>query len=117
MIPRAGIFRFLAIGRRCRPLAVATKRTIQVAAGTQQYSHAEPSPDILAEAKHLMGTQHGHKNGPWSSMTAAVQAHYDDHCRKNSDGSQEYKVLDLACGPRGEPATTIAHAIPVRFGC
>jgi hypothetical protein len=84
----------------------------------RKYSHAAPSVALLDEAMFLMSMQHAHVDGPWQSMSRAVQQHFDDHHRGNSDDGQEpvptFQVLDLACGRRGEPGTTIAHSLPVR---
>jgi hypothetical protein len=96
------------------------------------YSHAKPSVALLDEATLLMSLQHAHVDGPWQSMDRAVQQHFEDHHSHGDSDSQSdsdsdsdndhendapvptFQVLDLACGLRGEPGTTIAHSLPVR---
>jgi SAM-dependent methyltransferase len=106
-------------------------------------AHAVPStvadPDaaerkeqtIMEEALYRMSMQHGHPLGPWQAILAAVQIHYERwtteqtnkkrrSIMRNSgqlslaaDSSELFTVLDLACGPRGQPGTSIAHALPL----
>ena len=84
---------------------------------------------------YRMSMQHGHPLGPWRAMLAAVQSHHDnwvlalaaaeETLRRGGSSSSGaatinpevepppvFRVLDLACGPRGEPGTTIARALP-----
>jgi hypothetical protein len=73
----------------------------------------------------LMSLQHAHVDGPWQAMNWAVQQHFDDHKQSNTNINTNtndvqvpiptFQVLDLACGPRGEPGTTIAQSLPVRI--
>jgi SAM-dependent methyltransferase len=65
-----------------------------------------------------MSLQHAHALGPWRAMTVAVQGHYDAFCAtkegsSSSNSSTSFRVLELACGPRGEPSTTIARMLPL----
>ena len=53
----------------------------------------------------LLSEQHRHEKGPWKKMLEKVMAH------TNSTGKKDIRILDLASGP-GEPATTIARALP-----
>ena len=53
----------------------------------------------------LLSEQHRHEKGPWKKMLEKVMAH------TNSTGKEDIRILDLASGP-GEPATTIARALP-----
>jgi len=62
----------------------------------------------MDEARDIMALQHSHANGPWQAMSTAVQGHYRQQTRP-------FQVLDLACGVLGEPGSTIAHALPVRY--
>lgn len=83
---------------------------------------------LLDGVYHRISTQNAHPLGPWQAILTVVQDHYNSWM-----GGQEgikakvsaampheeeelriaYRVLDLACGPRGEPGTTIAHALPL----
>ena len=87
----------------------------------------------VEDAQYRMSMQHSHPRGPWRAMSIAVQLHNDawvlsnnqkkkkDAARGGGDGNGDklaaddaiYRVLDLACGPRGEPGTTIAHLLPL----
>jgi SAM-dependent methyltransferase len=76
--------------------------------------HAEATPDEKEEEAQLldrtfyrMSLQHAHPRGPWPAMVAAVVAH-----AAAGPADASLHVLDLACGPRGEPGTTIARALP-----
>lgn len=80
---------------------------------------------------HRLSVQHAHPLGPWQAMLGAVKTHYNQweeaKAKKllpfiKDDNDYEtaalvaaipFRVLDLACGPRGEPGTTIAHALPL----
>ena len=107
-----------------RATATSTRRTRTsttrcLTTTTSIYSHDAPSPAVVEEAKWLFSMQHAHQNGPWQAMTKAVQAHYNNDAititrTSTSTAVSEFRVLDLACGPRGEPATRIARALPVR---
>jgi SAM-dependent methyltransferase len=55
---------------------------------------------------------HGHPLGPWQAILNAVQVHHAKWKIVNNKSEQVYHVLDVACGPRGEPGTTIALALP-----
>jgi SAM-dependent methyltransferase len=75
----------------------------------------------LESARYRMSLQHAHALGPWRAISVAVQGHYDAFCatKKGSSASSTtlpvplFRVLELACGPRGEPATTIARMLPL----
>ena len=55
---------------------------------------------ILTDETHYrMSLQHAHPLGPWQAILAAVKSHFQTQ--------QPFRVLDLACGPRGQPGTTI----------
>lgn len=94
------------------------------------------------DTHYRLSLQHAHSLGPWQAISEAVQSHYygnsgnwklatasdvtgrqpQDSTSSIIDDSQPppsnikaprvYRVLDLACGPRGEPGTTIAQALP-----
>jgi SAM-dependent methyltransferase len=76
-------------------------------------------------ARYRMSLQHAHALGPWRAMSVAVQGHYDEFCatKKGSSASSSgisndvpeplFRVLEVACGPRGEPSTTIARMLPL----
>ena len=75
------------------------------------------------DALYRMSVQHAHPLGPWRAMSVAVQGHHDAWVKNETQESTTtttppvasplYRVLDLACGPRGEPGTTIAHLLPL----
>ena len=85
----------------------------------------------VEDAEYRMSMQHSHPRGPWRAMSIAVQRHNDAWVLSNNQKMKEvagggggnggklaaddaiYRVLDLACGPRGEPGTTIAHLLPL----
>jgi hypothetical protein len=84
---------------------------------------------MVDEAMLLMSLQHAHVDGPWQAMSGAIQQHFDNHHQHHTSSNSSldhehdvqqvlpvptFQVLDLACGPRGEPGTTIAHLLPVR---
>ena len=58
-----------------------------------------------AKIYKLLSEQHRHEKGPWKKMLEKVVAHTNGTCEK------DIMILDLASGP-GEPATTIARALP-----
>ena len=73
-----------------------------------------------------MSLQHAHALGPWMAMSVAVQGHHDAFCatKEGSSASSNsasstmltaplFRVLELACGPRGEPSTSIARMLPL----
>lgn len=75
------------------------------------------------DTNHRMSLQHAHPLGPWQAILNVVRTHHDSwllqrqqlHLNKNSDdgtNNNPFLILDLACGPRGQPGTTIAHALP-----
>jgi hypothetical protein len=66
-----------------------------------------------------MSVQHAHPLGPWTAILGAVT---DRHAAwtleqealevlPTAGPRRQFRVLDLASGPRGEPGTTVAHAI------
>ena len=87
----------------------------------------------VEDAQYRMSMQHSHPRGPWRAMSIAVQRHNDAWVLSNNQTKKDaaasrggggnvdklaaddaiYRVLDLACGPRGEPGTTIAHLLPL----
>jgi len=91
---------------------------------------------LLDGVYHRISIQHAHPLGPWQAMLTVVQDHYNTWVEvqtakmKEEDNTAKitiastvlptttasvvpFRVLDLACGPRGEPGTTIAHALPL----
>jgi hypothetical protein len=72
--------------------------------------------ESLEDLQHRYSLVHAHPSGPWQAILKAVQVHYSDwETKKESPKTGEnhsYLVLDVACGPRGEPGTTIANALP-----
>ena len=92
---------------------------------------------LVDDARYRMSTQHAHPLGPWRAMSVAVRRHNDawgkgrdkmgriataDDVDDDDDDDAPpggasphppYRVLDLACGPRGEPGTTIARLLPL----
>jgi hypothetical protein len=98
----------------------------------QQQQHERLShQQHVEEAQYRMSMQHSHPRGPWRAMSIAVQRHNDAWVLSNNQKKKEvagggggncgklaaddaiYRVLDLACGPRGEPGTIIAHLLPL----
>ena len=88
---------------------------------------------LLDGVRHRISIQNAHPLGPWQAILTVVQDHYngwvkvqeeadaamlttttkrEDMMQTTTDAIQ-FRVLDLACGPRGEPGTTIAHALPL----
>ncbi len=67
---------------------------------------------------------HAHPLGPWKAILSAVKRHYynddnNNHHHQNSSSNNDnnknqtaYHILDVGCGPRGQPGTTIANALP-----
>ena len=51
---------------------------------------------------------HAHPLGPWEAILSAVKRHY-----YNDMNQTAYHILDVGCGPRGQPGTTIANALPL----
>lgn len=75
---------------------------------------------LLDKAMHRMSVQHAHPLGPWKAMVESVRAHHANwkeaalaRSLENAAPKSIYRVLDLACGPRGEPGTTLARALPL----
>ena len=82
-----------------------------------------------------LSVQHAHPLGPWQAILGAVTTHHAKWVASineakvvpapevlrgtslSSSGAMPplpvFRVLDLASGPRGEPGTTIAHALPL----
>ena len=82
---------------------------------------------VQQDTNHRMSLQHAHPLGPWQAILKVVQKHHanwllqqNNNSNDNDDGNNidhdvnnnPFRVLDLACGPRGQPGTTIAHALP-----
>ena len=63
---------------------------------------------MIDRTNFLMSMQHAHPLGPWKAMLDAVIRLYS-----TLKQPKPFRILDLACGPRGEPGTTIAHALPL----
>ena len=92
---------------------------------------------LVDDAQYRMSTQHAHPLGPWRAMSVAVRSHNDAWSKSRDSAAAAaaaaaaaggggsaataaggcppppYRVLDLACGPRGEPGTTIARLLPL----
>jgi SAM-dependent methyltransferase len=101
-------------------------------AATQKAKQEEEATRVLLDGVfYRMSIQHAHPLGPWQAIRGAVEDHYD-HWLVDRTQEQEatqkkdnntpvldakaivpFRVLDLACGSRGEPGTTIAHALPL----
>jgi SAM-dependent methyltransferase len=68
---------------------------------------------LIEESNYKMSLQHAHRSGPWQAMLKPVKKYYDSwRANESISSSTPFRVLDLACGPRGEPGTTIARALP-----
>lgn len=84
---------------------------------------------LLDGVRHRISIQHAHPLGPWQAMLELVQGHYNrwEAAKKVSATTVDvlgvilpiatatpvFRVLDLASGSRGEPGTTVAHALPL----
>jgi SAM-dependent methyltransferase len=74
---------------------------------------------LIDRTNYRMSIQHAHPLGPWQAMLAVAKSHHATweiaERKKNLTAAtiSRFQVLDLACGPRGEPGTTIAHALPL----
>lgn len=85
---------------------------------------------------YRLSVQHAHQLGPWQAILGAVTRHHTkwvSSVKEAKAGAAApkalpgvplpssgaiaplpvFRVLDLASGPRGEPGTTIAHALPL----
>ncbi|CAB9516217.1 expressed unknown protein [Seminavis robusta] len=70
---------------------------------------------------YRLSVQHAHPLGPWQAILGAVTRHHTkwelSSVTNNNNNEAKvgavFRVLDLASGPRGEPGTTIAHALPL----
>ena len=68
---------------------------------------------LYQEAATRLSLQHSHPLGPWNAISIAVQQHDQDKSKQDDfDDSVVFRILDLACGPYGEPGSTLAHAMP-----
>ena len=88
---------------------------------------------LLDGVRHRISIQNAHPLGPWQAILTVVQDHYNGWVKVQEEADAamlttttkrkdnhtattdviQFRVLDLACGPRGEPGTTIAHALPL----
>jgi SAM-dependent methyltransferase len=74
---------------------------------------------LIDRTNYRMSIQHAHPLGPWQAILAAAKNHHAtwENAEKKKMATvattSPFQVLDLACGPRGEPGTTIAHALPL----
>jgi SAM-dependent methyltransferase len=74
---------------------------------------------LIDRTNYRMSIQHAHPLGPWQAMLAAAKSHHatwekvEKKKMATATTTSPFRVLDLACGPRGEPGTTIAHALPL----
>lgn len=67
---------------------------------------------LYREAATRLSLQHSHPSGPWNAISIAVQQHQVRSKKDHDDDSVLFQILDLACGPYGEPGSTLAHAMP-----
>ena len=93
----------------------------------RRHEHNTQTLLLLENALYRMSVQHAHPLGPWRAMSVAVQSHYDVWVTNMEAASTNttitttgipppsplFRVLDLACGPRGQPGTTIARLLPL----
>jgi hypothetical protein len=97
---------------------------------TRQQTRRTSTLPLMDEAMMLMSMQHGHDDGPWQLMSRTAEQHYysngfDDYNDEDEDDKEKrrsrnrkdrpFQVLDLACGPRGQPGSTIATLLPVGY--
>ena len=99
--------------------------------------------ETIEELNYRYSMINAHPLGPWQAILIEVQRHYSNfhlHQKHDSDitrksnknhdkdvdeynkststqnGNQNiYTILDVGCGPRGQPGTTIANALPNAF--
>lgn len=71
----------------------------------------EQQNQLYQDAATRVSLQHSHPSGPWNAISDAVQQH-EETSKKHQDSAAVFRILDLACGPYGEPGTTLAHAMP-----
>mmetsp|Transcript_20338 Transcript_20338/g.34692 ORF Transcript_20338/g.34692 Transcript_20338/m.34692 type:complete len:437 (+) Transcript_20338:80-1390(+) len=120
----------------------SSTRLTEEETAAQVKQQEEATRILLDGVYHRISIQHAHPLGPWQAILAAVQDHYDSwvdvqdaiKLKKEDNAAEEiartheefgiastilpaapppFRVLDLASGPRGEPGTTIAHALPL----
>lgn len=108
-------FSFLSSSRLTASEAEETKE-----ANKQQQEEATRT--LLDGVRHRISIQNAHPLGPWQAILTVVQDHYNGWVKVQEEDAEailtatdvtQFRVLDLACGPRGEPGTTIAHALPL----
>ena len=91
--------------------------------------------ETIEERNYRYSMINAHPLGPWQAILLEVQRHYHDftlHSNYNNEkhsihpkenhpvddtgihqsDDKLYTILDVGCGPRGQPGTTIAHALP-----
>ena len=122
--------------RRVSPLLMTTQRrpffsflssrlTTEVEEETtiakEKKQQEEATRILLDGVRHRISIQNAHPLGPWQAILTVVQNHYNGWLKVQEEAEAmlttadviQFRVLDLACGPRGEPGTTIAHALPL----
>ena len=119
-----------------------SSRLTEAETATKVKEQVEATRILLDGVYHRISIQNAHPLGPWQAILTVVQDHYNGwvevqaeamKLKKEDDNTTKFhqqevlgiastimptavvpfRVLDLACGPRGEPGTTIAHALPL----
>jgi len=101
----------------CKPTVETTATKIEGVNDSGKGGGGDNDEDV-ASLSYKMSLQHAHPLGPWQAITSAVQNHYktwesSTATKNNNHTKTKFRVMDLASGPRGQPGTTIASAIPL----
>lgn len=92
-------------------------------------TNSEKGEETIEERNYRYSMINAHPLGPWQAILTAVKRHYSNYNNNNhhhnyitetttgdtvreNSRHNNYNILDVGCGPRGQPGTTIANALP-----